>query len=222
MKTKLLLLLLLTTFVLGGCSMSNGKGSASPSEMEPKDLPDVPAFQDEFTRDFLKSTEPVREGFYPFEAKSEKFTMDFPGDMTIDERSYSKSSKNDSEFITISHTDENLDVITNIQLKYYGFMGDEETSKEGMSAKMREKLNFESVSSEYEGQKIEIANYSSGPFPGFATLIWNDKDENIQIFADMTCSEGLDSDECSKLVESEKERILGVFQSIKLTQNEGE
>lgn len=222
MKSKFLILILLTAFVLGGCSMSNGKGSASPSEMDPQDLPNVPAFQDEFTRDFLQSTEPVRDGFYPFEAKSGKFTMDFPEDMTIDERSYNKSSKNDSEFITISHTDQNLDVITNIQLKYYGFMGDEETSKEGMSAKMREELKFESVSSEYEGQEIEVANYSSGPFPGFATLIWNDEDENIQIFADMTCSEGLDSDECSKLVESEKERILGVFQSIKLTQNEEE
>ncbi|MFP7494404.1 hypothetical protein SFC66_11500 [Terribacillus saccharophilus] len=202
--------------------MSNEKRTASPSEMDQKYLPDVPAFQDEFTRDYLQSTEPVREGFYPFEAKSEKFTMDFPEDMTIDERSYSKSSKDDSEFITISHTDQSLDVITNIQLKYYGFMGDEETSKQGMSKKMRDELNFENVSSEYENQKIEVANYSSGPFPGFATLIWNDNDENIQIFADITCGEDVDTDKCSKLVESEKERILGVFQSIKLTQNEGE
>jgi hypothetical protein len=215
-KTKFLILILLTAFVLGGCSMSNGKGSASPSEMDTQDLPNVPAFQDEFTRDFLQSTKPVREGFYPLEAKSGKFTMDFPGDMNIVERSYNKSSKNDSEFLTISHTDESLDVFTNIQLKYYGFMSDVESTKDELSAKRNEELQFQSKNTEFKGQNIEVADYSSGHFPGFATLIWNDNDENIQIFTDMTCSEDIDTD-CSKLVESEKERILIIFQSIKLS-----
>lgn len=222
MKTKFLILILLTAFVLGGCSMSNGKGSASPSEMDPQDLPDVPAFQNEFTRDFLTSTEPVREGYYPFEAKSGKFTMDFPGDMNIVERSYNKSSKNDSEFLTISHIDESLDVFTTIQLKYYGFMSDVESTKDGLSAKKNEELQFQSKNTEFEGQNIEVADYTDGINPGFATLIWNDNKENIQIFTSMICGDNLSSDECSKLVEDEKERVLNIFQSIKLTQNEGE
>jgi hypothetical protein len=221
-KIKTIILVLLTTIVLGGCNMTNGKDSAAPSEMDPKDLPDVPAFQDEFTRSFLTSTEPVRECYYPFEAKSGKFTMEFPGDMSIGERSYNISPKNNSEFINISHTDESLDVFTNIQIKYYGFMSSEESSKEGMSAKSNENLDFQPLESRYKGQRIETADLTDTYRPTFATLIWNDNNENVQIFMDMSCKEGISSKECSQMLADEKERILRVLQSIKLTQSKGE
>ncbi len=148
--------------------------------------------------------------------------MEFPEDMAVGERSYNKSAKDDSEFINISHTDENLDVFTNIRMDYYGFMSSEESSKDGMSSSSNEELDFQPLDSRFEGQRIETAELKDTYRPTFATLIWNDNNENIQIFTDMSCKEGIDSEECSKLLEDEKERILEVLKSIKLTQSESE
>jgi hypothetical protein len=221
-KTKFLILILLTAFVLGGCSMSNGKGSASPSEMDPKDLPDVPAFQDEFTRDFLKSTEPVREGYYPLEGLSGKFTMDFPEDMYIGSKSYERSSDDSCESLNISHKDESRDLFTNIRFRYYGFMSSEESIKDGMSSKTDTELEFHPISSDIEGQTTEIADYDSGTYPGLAAVIWNDNNENIQVFSSFICGDDISQEECTKLVEEEKEKMTEIYSSIKLTQSESE
>jgi hypothetical protein len=217
-KIKTIILVLLTTIVLGGCNMTNGKEAASPADMDPKDLPDVPAFQDEFTRSFLTSTEPVREGYYPFEAKTGKFTMAFPGDMEVIERSYTNASARDSEFVDITHMDNELDLVTNIQLKYYGFMSSEESIKEGMSKNSNENLDFRPLESQYEGQYIEYADLTEAHRPAFATLIWNDNKDNIRIFTDMSCKKGLSSQRCDEMVKAEKERILKSLKTIKLTE----
>jgi hypothetical protein len=221
-KTKILILILLTAFVLGGCSMSNGKGSASPSEMDPKDLPNVPAFQDEFTRDFLQSTEPVREGYYPLEGLTGKFTMDFPEDMYIGDKSYDRGKNNSSERLIISHKDETLDLYTEIRLTYYDFMDSEESIKSGVSSKAGEELEFRPLKSNFDNQSIEVAESKDEIYPGVMAVIWNENRENIQLFSMITCSDNLSEDECSKLVEDEKERVMNIFQSIKLTQSEGE
>lgn len=58
--------------------------------MDPKDLPDVPAFQDEFTREFMTSTDEVSDGYYLFESKTGGYTLPFPGDAHIDQIHYEK------------------------------------------------------------------------------------------------------------------------------------
>lgn len=40
--------------------------------------PETPAFQDDFTREFMDSTEEVQEGFYRFKSKTEGYSMLFP------------------------------------------------------------------------------------------------------------------------------------------------
>ncbi|MCK0470563.1 hypothetical protein [Halalkalibacter sp. APA_J-10(15)] len=55
--------LVLVMMVTGGCMMN---------------APDVPAFEDEFTREFMKSTKEVEEGFYLFESKTGGYTIWFP------------------------------------------------------------------------------------------------------------------------------------------------
>ncbi|WP_052015532.1 hypothetical protein [Halalkalibacter hemicellulosilyticus] len=55
--------LVLVMIVTGGCMMNT---------------PDVPAFEDEFTREFMKSTKEVEEGFYLFESKTGGYTIWFP------------------------------------------------------------------------------------------------------------------------------------------------
>lgn len=59
------------------------------SEAGQQDVPDVHAFHDSFTRDFLQSTEETEEGFYSFLSKTEKYKMDFPAGGVIDDQTYS-------------------------------------------------------------------------------------------------------------------------------------
>ncbi|MHA6165807.1 lipoprotein YvcA [Bacillus mojavensis] len=74
----------------GGCSMNdNEKNSKNnenkteavkPKDMDPKDLPQVPAFQDERTREYMVSTKEEEPGYYLLESKLKGFRMLFPAD----------------------------------------------------------------------------------------------------------------------------------------------
>src|SRR5699024_4385826 len=60
------------------------------SSMDSKDLPDVPAFQDEFTREFMSSIDEVSEGYYLFHSKTSGYTLPFPEVAHIDQIHYEK------------------------------------------------------------------------------------------------------------------------------------
>ena len=77
-------LILIVIILLVGC-----QNELKPSEMDPNDLPDERAFQDEFTRGFLQSVEETRPGYYPFLSKTGKYNMDFPASGVISKNFYS-------------------------------------------------------------------------------------------------------------------------------------
>ncbi|MED1777073.1 lipoprotein YvcA [Bacillus subtilis] len=73
----------------GGCSMNdndknttndNKTEAVKPKDMDPKDLPQVPAFQDEKTREYMVSTKEEEPGYYLLESKLKGFRMLFPED----------------------------------------------------------------------------------------------------------------------------------------------
>ncbi|WP_338382470.1 lipoprotein YvcA [Bacillus subtilis] len=73
----------------GGCSMQdndknttndNKTEAVKPKDMDPKDLPQVPAFQDEKTREYMVSTKEEEPGYYLLESKLKGFRMLFPED----------------------------------------------------------------------------------------------------------------------------------------------
>ena|SRR5699024_6967109 len=81
------------TFIIlfiGGCGLM---GDKDISKMDPKDLPEVTAFQDEFTREFMTSTEEVEEGYYLFESKTGGYTMWYPEEATMDKHFYERKKK---------------------------------------------------------------------------------------------------------------------------------
>src|SRR5699024_4152405 len=81
------------TFIIlfiGGCGLM---GKKDISNMDPKDLPDVTAFQDDFTREFMTSTEDVEEGYYLFESKTGGYTMWYPEEATMDKHLYERKKK---------------------------------------------------------------------------------------------------------------------------------
>lgn len=98
----------LIAVVLGGCASSKEMNKNEIMEASPSKLPNAEAFQDEYTRQFMYSTEEVKEGYYLFESLTEKYMMDFPEDGIV--MDHIKTEDNTSETITFLFTfnDESL------------------------------------------------------------------------------------------------------------------
>lgn len=202
--------------------MSKEENSVSPSEMEPNDLPDVPAFQDEFTRDFLQSTEQTKEGYYPFRSGSDSFTMDFPEDMTVNKRSYEIGSENRSEFITMSHTDTQREAFLNQRMSYISFLSDPENSRERMRSSSDKNLEFNEIETEHKGQHLEIAEYENDSLHVTAALIWNESNQGISIFSHIDCRKDLNENQCAESKETQKDAVIEMLKSIQFTEKESE
>ena len=87
------------TFIIlfiGGCWLMSEKDI---SEMDPKDLPNVTAFQDDFTREFMTSTEEVDDGYYLFESKTGGYTMWYPEDAVMN-KGYFERTKDTYERVS--------------------------------------------------------------------------------------------------------------------------
>ncbi|UTL72172.1 lipoprotein YvcA [Bacillus halotolerans] len=89
MKKIIFICFSLLLALTGGCSMNdNDKNTTNdnkteavrPKDMDPKDLPLVPAFQDEKTREYMVSTKEEEPGYYLLESKLKGFRMLFPED----------------------------------------------------------------------------------------------------------------------------------------------
>jgi hypothetical protein len=97
MRTKKgsLILFILCLLLIGGCGgmEQNNQGEAStvkPSEMDETDLPKNRAFEQEFTRGFLQSTEEIEDGYYPFVSGTGRYKMWFPAGTQIGDKGYIK------------------------------------------------------------------------------------------------------------------------------------
>ncbi|PAE16131.1 hypothetical protein CHH91_10890 [Virgibacillus sp. 7505] len=202
--------------------MSNEKNSVSPSEMDPSDLPDVPAFQDEFTRDFLQSTEQTKKGYYPLLSGSNSFTMDFPKDMVISKESYNIQSSDKGETIVISYPSHQGKAFIIQSLSYSHSQLSAEDSKEQMVNSAGRELNFQAIESSNEKQHIEIAEYEDDSLSIIEALIWNDNNEAIQTHTTITCKEETNKEECTKSKEIQKEKALDMLKSIQLIGDESE
>jgi len=87
MKRSLCLFVsVLIILIIDGCGFM-GKDLA---DMDPKDLPNETAFQDDFTREFMASIEPVEDGYYEFESKTGGYTMKYPENALMNKGFYER------------------------------------------------------------------------------------------------------------------------------------
>ena len=84
MKIKMLFILMIL-LIGGGCDTV---GRKDISVMDSAELPNVVAFQDDFTREFMASTVEVEEGYYLFKSKTGGYTMLYPENAKMDEIYY--------------------------------------------------------------------------------------------------------------------------------------
>ncbi|MFV5337774.1 lipoprotein YvcA, partial [Bacillus paralicheniformis] len=126
MKKMMILCFSIILIFTGGCSMNdsqNGKNgnqeeAVKPKDMDPKDLPQVPAFQDEKTREYMASTKEVEPGYYLLESKLKGFTMLFPEDGEYEAELSSNNGKN-IESLAFNSYDKKTNIVLNAQVKYY-------------------------------------------------------------------------------------------------------
>ena len=97
MNVKLFIVISSIVLFQVGCGIQNTE-----------ELPDTVAFQDEFTREFLKSSGEVEEGFYGFESATKGYTMFFPKNAKIEGESYERNKDGFESVSFLENGDTNL------------------------------------------------------------------------------------------------------------------
>ncbi|MCT1576520.1 MULTISPECIES: hypothetical protein [Oceanobacillus] len=194
--------------------MNNDKEeNTSPSEMKAEDLADVPALQDEFTREFIQSIEPVREGFYPFFSKSKSFTMDFPEKMLIDEKSHIVGPDNRSETLVIGYREAINDIFISHTFNYFNAISSPDSSKKQLSQSADYDLEFKNIDS--NSKTYDVAEYKiNDKRVMLVSLLWNDN-QQIQITSTVKCTNELNDNNCEVKINNHKNSIIEQFKSIK-------
>ena len=225
MKHIVMIILLTSVIVLGGCQMDKkdnveGKNSTEtvkPKDMEIEELPDVRAFQDEFTSGFLQSREETRPGYYPFLSGTGAFEMDFPAEGKLGEKSYNIREKN-YEAIMIGVGSEESDITHIITVTYYAHL-EEDVHKDSrlgqLQSSVEEELDFERV--EEENEIYYIASYESDnedfDFETFgqAAFIFNKNGTGgIEVIYSSDCEKN-----CDDLKEADMSKAFEWIKSIK-------
>jgi len=134
------------------------------ADMDPEDLPEVRAFQDDYTRDFMASTEPVEEGYYEFESKTDGYTMKYPENATMDKLFYERN-KNTFEHLQFGEDSDTSSIPYYVETTYDHFY-------EGKKSKRL--LNLLSKSINYEGDYEEFEHGDNTIY--FATLDYTTED----------------------------------------------
>ncbi|MCM3550766.1 hypothetical protein M4D48_19575 [Alkalihalobacillus clausii] len=124
-KSKALLVIVLA-LMAGGCvqmgSLPEEKTEKTPAEMDPADLPPIDAFQNEYSREMMVSTEPVADGYYLMRSKIGAFTIWFPEEAVF---MYNASGIDGDHYEKISFAyeseEENWGYLIDFQYNYSGY-----------------------------------------------------------------------------------------------------
>ncbi|WP_039075401.1 hypothetical protein [Bacillus sp. MSP13] len=148
MKKIIFICFSLLLALTGGCSMNdNEKNDTNDNKTEavkPKDLPQVPAFQDEKTREYMVSTKEEEPGYYVLESKLKGFRMLFPEEAKYVSK-FSSFGENEETIIFASYN-KKTSIQYDGQLDYHrekSFANDKDTMLDIVSGRNSYKGKFE-------------------------------------------------------------------------------
>ncbi|MGX4668464.1 hypothetical protein JNUCC74_04520 [Cerasibacillus sp. JNUCC 74] len=193
------------------------KETRKPSEMNVEDLPDVRAFQDEFTRNFLQSTEETRSGYYPFLSGTGKYKMDFPAGGIIGEKSYALEKERFESYL-IGVQKESVE--SSVDITYTAEKeGNETVILDMLRKSSNEELKFKKE--ELQDRELYIASLNENGEFGLASYIQNLSGVGgIQVFYVSKCSK--ENENCSKDIEKENSLIIDWLKTIQFVNKENE
>lgn len=232
MKKILLAGLSVSMILLGGCGMETNdvknaqaeQEQKRPKDMYPKDLPQVTAFQDEKTREFMVSTKEEEPGYYLLEGKSRKFRMLFPENAKYLERMSSYISENE-ESIAFNSYEEETNILFDMKVNYYkghifvselDSMLDIVSGKNGYEGEFKkEEFNDKEIYTAYKKTVYEDLerkyNYDYSYF-GFLKPTKNNN-EGMEYTVVFGCKE--EDKDCSLDEKSAREKVNKIIHSIK-------
>src|SRR5699024_1106679 len=139
--------IILFSIILGGCQMGEKK-DLLPKDMDVEDLPEGRAFEDEFTRKQLQSTEEVMPGYYPFLASNGKYKMAFPKEGLTYGGGY--TSKDNFEFLSFTDWEEDKPTSATVSVIFtsYSNAGFEHIKQQGLESNIGMQMEFEEIEAE--------------------------------------------------------------------------
>ncbi len=200
--------------------MNNEEQTKKPSEMSPDELPDVRAFEDEFTRGFLQSTEESKPGYYPFLSGTGKYEMDFPSNGTIDDHGYAlKDNDYEGLFIGVNAGE----IHSAIRLNYYSTdgKGREDLKLDMINDRINQELEYEKLPS--ENQTLYLSYFETEMYYGYAGFLQNEVENGgIRIIYQTECDASKEKCEAIKAESTDvmKEQIESI--QFTLESNESE
>ncbi|WP_339145559.1 MULTISPECIES: hypothetical protein [unclassified Sutcliffiella] len=214
MKKTMLLGLISSALLLGGCGMKlDSSRSQSTGE---KNAPNSTAFNDEFSKDFFKSSEQVVEGHYLFESQTGGYTIHIPINASLDKAAYERAG---DEFEAVGFVEndekENLSFYYNINYDDQPRANDIEFKLDMFDTYLNYTGNFEEYTKEnttyyYAENVFEYEGKKSYRY--FAYIKPDIKDKGVNFIGRVTC---IDYEKpCTQESNHAKEMVLNIMHSI--------
>ncbi len=209
--------LIIMTLLLGGCTTDVEEGEKTKETKETSNLwPETPAFKDDFTREFMDSTEEVQEGYYRFKSKTEGYTMLFPVNARVDPVGF---ERNEDVYETYSFgeqvKEDNLAYYYRITYENSLIGSDVEFNLESLSEYVGYEGDYETF--DYEGKTYYYATDVSKDedvtyYSYFSYIKSNKSDKGLRYFVDSTCADN--SGNCKMDSKELEKRFLIMMKSV--------
>lgn len=209
--------------IIGGCNLSKSdKENNNEKFADLENLPKTEAFQDEFTREFLVSTEEVEEGYYLLESKTSGYRMLFLKNASVAGGGfYDISKENTYEKVHLSESNEQENINYYIKVIYENkkITNDIDFNLSRFSKSYNYKGEFEKYQA--NGNEIYFANYvkdtshiveGSFYYVFLGYIKFQNSDQAVSISYGSTCYD--DSLECNIDKDVEREKARKIFESI--------
>ncbi|MYL57729.1 hypothetical protein GLW20_09445 [Virgibacillus halodenitrificans] len=187
MKYWLAMLVLFLAVLLGGCQ-EDKEQRGKPSEMNVEDLPDVRAFQDEFTRSFLQSTEETREGYYSFMSGTGAYKMDFPAGGIVGEEGYGKVKERKEGYGIGVLSKDGLQSSIDVDFDSSKESSNLNSYIENLKQRLQKKVEFNEVKTKKDQQSFYYSSFERNDFQTYAGYVQNNASSGgIQVVYQIDC-----------------------------------
>jgi len=234
------LLIFVTILLLSGCGNENKNSGQSKDIEEEKDVEEnveevsdvedvnvqTAAWQDEFTRDFLVSSEETEEGYYTFKSGVDGYTMLYPVNGVLDHQTYYKYQDEEKEEV-INFWDIRKD--ENFHYSIIGHFKDLELN-EGVEKNLELLVGTDKfvTPGDFEQYTIEDKDIYFAQFihkisdneNGFFIRFWgyaksNSSNKSMALNYSSKCLSK--TEECKLNIDQEKERMKKILHSVRFT-----
>ncbi|USY53367.1 hypothetical protein NIZ91_11415 [Bacillus sp. 1780r2a1] len=220
-KRKRIILVLLSSLVVGGCQMSDEQSietkslDQKPSEVATEELPNTRALQDEFTREMIKSTKETEKGYYTLESKTGVYEMLFPTGGGIDGIGYTRKGESNETFLAGIMYDDKEEA--ELRIKYTNVLSNDETgieyAKEFLTNNIGENMTFDRIDG--KGKVAYVAPFKTKEFGSYgygAYIHPNEGWGGVQIIYSTRCTDK--TKPCDPQEETFKKRAYKLISSV--------